>query len=36
MNTEIWKDIKGFKGKYMISSFGRVKKVPKVKITTIH
>ena len=29
MNTEIWKDIKGFEGKYMISSMGRVKRLER-------
>ena len=32
MNTEIWKDIKGFEGKYQISNLGRVKSLPKLKI----
>lgn len=31
MNTEIWKDIKGFEGKYQISNLGRVKSLPKLK-----
>ena len=26
---EIWKDIKGYEGKYQISSFGRVKSLPR-------
>lgn len=25
METEIWKDIDGFNGKYQVSNFGRVK-----------
>lgn len=31
MNIEIWKDIKGFEGKYQISNLGRVKSLPKLK-----
>ena len=29
MKEEIWKDIKGFEGLYQVSSFGRVKSLPK-------
>ena len=27
--TEIWKDIKGYKGIYMVSNMGRVKSLPQ-------
>ena len=27
MNKEIWKDVKGFNGKYQVSSYGRVKSI---------
>ena len=29
MNEEIWKDVVGFEGKYMVSNFGRVKTVER-------
>lgn len=29
MKEEVWKDIKGFEGKYQISNLGRVKSLPK-------
>lgn len=29
MKNEIWKDIKGFEGKYQISNFGRLKSLPR-------
>jgi hypothetical protein len=29
MNMEIWKDVKGYEGLYQVSSFGRVKSLPK-------
>lgn len=29
MKKEIWKDIKGYEGKYQISNFGRVKSLPR-------
>lgn len=28
---EVWKDIKGYEGKYQVSNFGRVKSLPKKK-----
>ena len=30
METEIWKDIKGYEGKYQVSNFGRVKSLPTI------
>ena len=35
---EIWKDIKGYEGRYQISNFGRVKSLiyPKEKIMNIY
>lgn len=29
MNKEVWKDIKGYEGKYQVSNLGRVKSLPK-------
>lgn len=29
MKEEIWKDIEGFEGLYQVSSFGRVKSLPR-------
>jgi hypothetical protein len=34
MKEEIWKDIEGFEGLYQISSFGRVKSLPKKWVMT--
>jgi hypothetical protein len=31
MNTEIWKSVKGYEGHYEVSSFGRVKSMPRFK-----
>ena len=28
-NKEIWKDIKGFEGKYQVSNLGNIKSLPK-------
>jgi uncharacterized protein (UPF0248 family) len=33
MSKELWKDIKGYEGKYLISNFGRVKSI--IKKTTL-
>ena len=30
MNEEIWKDVKGFEGKYQVSNMGRVKSLARV------
>lgn len=30
--TEVWKDVKGYEGQYQVSSYGRVKSVPRVII----
>ena len=30
METEIWKDIKGYEGRYAVSNLGRVKSLPRV------
>ena len=36
MNTEIWKDIKGYEGLYQVSNFGRVKSLPRTIISQNH
>ena len=30
---EIWKDIEGYEGLYQVSNYGRVKSLPKKRIT---
>ena len=35
INTEIWKDIKGYEGYYMVSSFGRIKNTKTNYILTL-
>lgn len=30
-NDEIWKDIKGYEGKYQVSNYGRVRSLPRVR-----
>ena len=30
IEEEVWKDIKGFEGRYQISSFGRVRSVDRI------
>lgn len=34
MNEEIWKDIRGFEGKYQVSNFGRIKSYPNKSWST--
>lgn len=33
MTNEIWKDVKGFEGKYQVSTYGRMKRISGVNIT---